>query len=185
MGFNETSAQLETNTQPTEPRLRVNKTTTTAITTSWQPIVYDGTSTYNTNSFSTLQGQTNPSLWYDSANNLFKFTPNTDQNYTFTPSFSISATTILTSLNLATITIANVQFRFYIPAPTPVTFPLPDFGGYIDMGPVNLVAQNNYQKQIPVYANALIRQYGVQAQIKLSASTLGTINLSGSDMNIF
>jgi len=182
MGYNESEANRETNTTVGDPRLRVNKTTAMTLSTTFQTLNFNGSSTYNTNTYTTLQGQTSPSVWYDASTSLFKFTNNSDRNYTFYITTSITSNQLLSTLNL---TSASLRLRLYIPAPTPVTFPGPDVGGYIDLGAVNLTGQRNDYQPIAVFANSLIRQYGFQVQLSLSNAVLGNVVLNGADVNLF
>lgn len=182
MSFNEASQQVQNNTDVGAPRLRVNRTAPLTLNTTYQTLVFNGSSQYNLNSFPVLPGETMPSVWYDTATNLFKFSANVDRNYVLYLSTSITSSQLLSTLNL---TSASLRFRLYIPAPTPITFPLPDFGGYIDLGPVNITGQRNDQQPVPFFANQVIRDYGFRIEICISASVLGTITLNGADVNLF
>lgn len=91
MSFNESEARKETNQEVATPRLRVNKTTSMTLTTSYQDVILNGTSPFNLNSFTTIPGESNPSVWYDPATGLFRFTANTDHNYSLGISTSMSA----------------------------------------------------------------------------------------------
>lgn len=182
MGYNESEARRETNTNVADPRIRVNKTTAMTLSTTYQTVNFNGTSTYNANTFTVLPGHTNQSVWYDPTTSLFNFMDNSDKNYVLYITTSITSSQLLATLNL---TSASLRLRLYIPAPTPVTFPGPDVGGYIDLGPVNLTGQRNDYQPIAFFANALIRQYGFQVQLCLSNVVLGTISLNGADINLF
>jgi len=182
MGFNESEANRETNTTIGDPRIRVNKTTSMTLSTSWQTLNFNGSSAYNINSFTTLPGQSNPSAWYDPTTSLFNFTPNGDRNYVLYITTSITSNQLLSTLNL---TSASLRLRLMIPSPTPVYFPGPDVGGYIDLGAVNLTGQRNDYQPIAFFANSLIRQYGFSVQLCLSNAVLGTVTLNGADINLF
>lgn len=182
MGYNESEANKETNTSVGDPRLRVNKTTSMTLSTTPQTVNFNGTSPYNTNTFTVLPGQSTPSVWYDPSTQLFNFTSNNDKNYNLYLTTSIVANQLLSTLNL---TSASLRMRLYIPSPTPVTFPGPDVGGYIDLGAVNLTGQRNDYQPVAVFANSLIRQYGFQVQLYLSNAVLGTVTLNGADVNLF
>lgn len=192
MGYKETSADFVSNTEMANPRLRVNMTTPMTLTTTFQTVMLNGTSPFNTNTFLTIPGQTSPSVSYDTTTGLFKFTANTDKNYTF---FITTRTTSTTTLNgLVTVlngvlSIGTLQIRCRIPRPAGsggnVMFPDPDGNGYLDVAPINLITSITNQQPIAVFANQLVRDYGFYLEARLSNSLSGTNVLANADVNVF
>lgn len=182
MGFNESEAARETNQEVTNPRLRVNKMTNQTVTTTPTKILYNGTSPFNGNFYTVIPGETTPSVWYDATSNLFRFTSNTDKNY------NLDMTFVVTTAGLLAIGLANISFRVQleIPSPTPIKFPAPDFGGYIDADNVNFNGQKNIKLVVPFFAEQNIRQYGFSIKVYLSSPLpLGSVTLNGADVNLY
>lgn len=154
-----------------QPRLRVNKTTSLNLTTSWQDVVFNGTSTYNTNTFGIDPVSGNKMLYYDSANNLFKFYDKVDKNYSFTFYVSTTATLISTG--------NTIQYRMVIPngisAGVDLYFPFPDSGGYSDLSYIALKTGtvNHNAEPIAVYINDQVRTNGLKVQVRLSSALVG------------
>lgn len=182
MSYNEASQQTQNNTDVSSPRLRVNRTAGLNITTTAQRLDFNGTSPYNLNSYPIMEGETMPSVYYDASTKLFKFTTNYDKNYSLVLSVSITASVLLSTLNL---TSAMLRAQLFIPSSPSTTFPLPDSGGYVDICPVNIVGQQNQQITIPFFSNNQIRENGFGVNIWLSASVLGTVTLNSSDCSVY
>lgn len=168
-----------------EPRIRVNKTSTQAMTTSWQTLDFDGTSTFNVNTFGSVDAAGNKMVQWDSTNKLFKFMGDYDRNFDTTLFLS-------TSTNLIT-TRASIQVRYVIPngvSPgVDLYIPFPDESQpYVDAGEVTLLANGVRHLPLPnpLYSNATIRANGLRVQVRLSNSliTLGVCNLTSAAMLI-
>lgn len=167
---------------PATPRLRVgiNRSTPFVITESWQSIPYlDPAMTNNPNAPYDIN--TFPHTAWDATNK--KLMPNTsisnDQQYKVELDFLFSHTKRPVTF----------QFRFYVAAPTPITYPLPQSQQYITLKKVqkvwtggllgNLLALANlslaedsstmtddvlYGRTL--YSSLNSKQYGVQPQIR-------------------
>jgi len=164
-----------------QPRLRVNRTSTMNITTSWQKIDFNGTSTTNINTFGKDPVSGNNMVWWDSSGKLFRFYEQNDQNYDCTMFLS-------TTTNLITVK-ATLQYRCVIPnaggAGVNKYFPFPDDATpYVDMADATLLATqvNHKAEKIPLYLESSIRANGFWIEVKLSNSliTLGTCTLNNA-----
>lgn len=160
-----------------QPRIRVSRSSTLALNTNWQKIVFDGSSAFNVNTFGKNSGGKQMVEW-DGINNQFKFYDQIEQNYLCFLSPVTTATLITTR--------AVLQYRCVIPngGGTGVNsyFPYPDQGGYVDGPEVTLLSsQMVHQIQpFPLYLNANIRNNGFWIEVKLSNSlvTLGVCTLN-------
>lgn len=182
MSFNEAAQQTQDNSDVSSPRIRVNRTAPLTVTTTAQRLDFNGTSPYNLNSYPIMPGETSPSVYYDAANKLFKFTSNYDKNYSLVLSVSITANVLLSTLNL---TSAMLRAQIYIPSSPVTTFPLPDAGGYVDICPVNVVGQQNQQITIPFFSNQQIRENGFGVNLWLSNGVLGNVVVNSTDCSIY
>lgn len=165
---------------PLQPRLRVNKTATLNIDTTWRKIVFDGTSTFNANTFGKNASGKQMVEWDPTAstNGQFKFYDQIEQNYICFLS-PVTTTTLIT-------TRATLQYRCVIPngggAGINTYFPYPDQGGYVDASEVTLLtsAMLHQLQPFPLYLNQNIRTNGFWIEVKLSNSliTLGVCTLN-------
>lgn len=162
-----------------QPRIRVNRTIGVNLTNSWQDIVFNGTSTYNVNSFGIDTSSGNKMINYDSATNLFKFYNIYDTNYNLTLFLKITSTVVSTG--------TTIQYRFVIPngngAGQDVYFPFPDTDGYADLAGLALKigAVNHTVAPLPLYLNNMIRTNGIKFQMRLDATlAIGTITLNNA-----
>lgn len=170
---------MQNNSSVADPRLRVNRTATLALSTSWQSVILNGSSTYNVNTFG-FAANGERVVTYDQTNNLFKFNTEFDKNFTLQLSFR-------TSTNLIT-TKSTLQYRLEIPngggGGVPVYFPFPDVAGaeYVDVADVTLLANGLNSDVIPlsIYVNSMVRANGFRIQVRLSNAliTLGVCNLT-------
>ena len=162
----------------TYPRLRVSRTASLGITTSWQTLDFTGTETLNTNTFGIDPNTGLQLVSWDTTNKLFKFNHSEDVNYT--GFFFLSTTTTVIT------TRATLQYRCVIPNGTSpgvdFIFPFNVAGGYADLGEATILTSqiNNRTEPIALYANQAMRTNGFYIQIKLSNSlfTLGTCTLN-------
>lgn len=170
-----------------EPRLRVNRTASLALTTTWQTIDFNGTSTYNVNTFGKDPVSGNNLVWWDSANQLMRFYEQYDRNYKL-EFYANTITTILT-------TKASLQYRLVVPngvSPgVDIYFPFPELGAsgaYADVGEVTLLATGVSHGVNPqsLYLIDAIRTNGVKLQLRLSNNlfTLGTCTLTSCNLLI-
>lgn len=165
-----------------EPRMRVNKSSSLQLTTSWQTLIFNGTSTNNFNTYGTDPVTSNKMVWHDSANTpyLFKFYGEYDKNYSV-QLFIKATTTIIT-------TPASLQYRFVIPngvSPgVDYYFPFPDDGGYGELFGLTLLTTGTSMSIEPlnVFVDSRIRTNGFYIQVKLSNSlfTLGTSTINSA-----
>lgn len=182
MGYNESEAERQDNTSVPAPRLRTNISAALTLTTTFQRLDFAGTSTLNTNTF-TMNGA-NPMVYWDATNKLFKFQAPADKNYDFNFNMKLASSSVLSVLSLA---LATIQLRYVVPSPTPIYFPLPDSDQCINIQQVGLIATDSATDNRIVYANALIRQYGLGLEMRISNTFLGTATatLSAADLIIF
>jgi len=163
-----------------EPRMRVNKSSSLSLTTSWQTLNFNGTSTNNFNTYGTDPSTGNKMIWYDTANNLFKFYGEYDKNINM-QIFVKTTTTLIT-------TPATLQYRCVIPngisAGVDLYFPFPDDGGYGEIAGLTTVTSgiNLSIEPLNVYINSNIRTNGFYIQVKLSNAliTLGTSTVNSA-----
>lgn len=183
LGYNEGAAALETNTLVTAPRLRVSRSATLALNTSYQRLDFSGTSSFNINTFPTGPDGSNSYVYWDSANKLFKFQADTDRNYDISLYLNVAANTLIGTLNL---TMATIKIRLVVPSPTPIYFPFPDDSDpHVDINTVNSVSPRYIQYNTPIYANASIRQYGLGVELSLSNVVLGTVNVASANLVMY
>lgn len=161
-----------------EPRLRVNKSTSLVLSTTFQTISFNGTSTSNFNTYGT-DNSGNKMIWYDTSANLFKVYGEYDKNLTVQFFFRTTTTAIAIGTTL--------QYRIVIPngiSPgVDLYFPFPDDGGYGEIATLGLITASMNSQTIPlsIYANSAIRTNGFYLQARLSAAiTLGTSTLNSS-----
>ncbi len=168
-----------------QPRLRVNRSSVMAITTTWQKLDFSGTSSVNVNTFGKDPVTGNSMVMWDTSAKLFKFYEQNDQNYDC--SLFLSTTT-----NLITVR-ATIQYRCVVPngggAGIPSYFPFPDDSTpYVDIAEATLLATqvNHKVEKIPLYLNSVLRANGFWIELKLSNSlvTLGTCNLNNAALLI-
>jgi len=166
-------------------RLRISRSSSLALTTSWQVVDFSGTSPYNVNTFAYDSSIGKNLVYWDSTSKLIKFSSSYDMNL-ITSLFATTSTNLLT-------TKATVQVRFVIPngvSPgVDLYFPYPDeTTPYADLGEVTLLA-NGIKHQpliLPIYANSSMRTNGFRVEIRLSNSliTLGTCSLNSCTLSI-
>lgn len=167
-----------------QPRLRVNRSTALTLTTTWQKIDFNGTSTYNVNTFGKDESGNQMVMW-DATNKIFRLWDKVDQNYTLFVNVTTTVTAIATP--------ANLRLRLVIPnglgAGIPNYFPFPEEGGYIDVGSVTLLAIGMASKMaipLPLYLESTIRANGMWIEMCISNSLLllGTCTLNNATVLI-
>jgi hypothetical protein len=171
---------------PRQPRLRVNRTATLSVNTTWQKIDFSGTSNFNVNTYGKDPTSGNQMVMWDSSAKIFRFYNKNDQNY-------IVFFNAITTVNLIT-TRATLRYRFVVPngisAGVNLYFPFPDTQAtaYVDAGEVTLLAggMNHNVSPLPLYVTDVIRNNGLWLEIQLSNSliTLGTCTLNSCDLLI-
>jgi len=168
-------------TEP-QPRLRVNRTSKLDLTSSWQRVDFNGSSARNGNSFPLVAPGTPKVLW-DATGKRLRFMEDQDRNYDVQFSLrTLSGSLIGSVLGMLAV---KVQFRFVVPAPTPVYFPLPDVADpYADLHTVNLTNAGQESYGQPIYANSEIRQYGLGIDLRLSGM-LGGVTLEAADLIVY
>jgi len=162
---------------PLQPRLRVSRSAALNITTTWQKVVFDGSSAFNVNTFGKNSAGKQMVEW-DNTAGKFNFYDAIDQNYVCFLS-PVTTTTLIT-------TRATLQYRCVIPngGGTGVNsyFPYPDQGGFVDAAEATLLTSTmlHQLQPFPLYLNANIRSNGFWIEVKLSNSliTLGVCTLN-------
>jgi len=162
-----------------EPRMRVNRSTSLLLSTSWQTLSFNGTSTNNFNTYGNDPNTSVPMISYNTTSNLFKVAGEYDKNINVQLFFNTTTTAISVGTSL--------QFRIVIPngvSPgVDFYFPFPDNGGYGEIMTLGLVTANMNSTTVPlaVYANSALRTNGFYIQVRLSqAITLGTCTINSS-----
>ena len=173
---------LETMGMITSPYIRLNRSTDLTLTTTWQRVDYNGTSTRNTNTFPNAPGTSNPLVEWDSTSKVFKFNTTVDKHYDLLMNYRINSSTLISLLNL---TMTTVQLRFIVPSPTPRYFPLPDDGGYIDIAYTGLATDVRNTMNYILRAVPDVMQYGIGVEMRIAGTALGVIKLMTSDMSLY
>lgn len=155
------------------PRIRVNRTASMTLTTSWQDIDFTGTSTFNLNTYPDMTG--GKSVTWDAANKKFAFRSPEDRNYELTFYFAFAG-------GLRPV---DIYLRFAIPAPTPIYFPFPDTRGYINIATLERITDYGSEYNTTIYANAAMRQYGLKLQLKSGFTLLTQPNLTEAAVVIY
>lgn len=162
------------NVSVAQPFMRVNRTEPIVLTTSWQDVVFNGTSTNNGNTY----GQDSLGVKftrYDLATNRFIF----KSDYTKNIQVQIFPQTTTTNLINAT----ALQYRFVIPNGVSngvdFYFPFPDAGGYGDLISLTRFSftTNNITVPLEIRLTERIRTNGLKLQFRLS-NALGGIGTS-------
>lgn len=162
-----------------EPRMRVNRTASLVLSTTFQTVPFNGTSTSNFNTYGNDPTTGNRMIWYDTATNLFKVYGEYDKNLTVQFFFKTTTTAIAIGTTL--------QYRIVIPngvsAGVDFYFPFPDDGGYGEIMTLGLVTASMNSQTVPlsIYANTALRTNGFYLQARLSqAITLGTSTINSA-----
>ena len=170
-----------------DPVFRINRTATFALTTTWQTVDFNGTSTANSNDFGIDPISGNKMVYWDSTNKLIKFIGNPPYKKTF--SFSIYPET---NTNIIT-TRATLQLRYVIPngggAGVDLIFPFVDTSTpYADIGEVTILAGGvkHTPLSLPIPVSTAIITNGVRVEMRLSNAlfTLGVCNLTNCAIQI-
>lgn len=160
-------------------RFRINRTATLALTTSWQTVDFNGSSTYNTNTFGIDPETGAKMVSWDSTNKIVKFKGNYDRNYDITIYPETNANLITTR--------SSLQLRYVIPngagAGVDLYFPFSDTSQpFADLGEVTLLANGvrHIPLTLPVTVTQSIRTNGIRIELRISNSliTLGVCNLT-------
>jgi len=167
-----------------KPRIRVDRSTNLSLTTSWQKVVFDGTSLLNTNTFGEDPTEELQMIVWDDVDELFRFYDKIDQDYLVY--FNATTTTDLVSVR------ATLRYRFVIPDGGGIGidtyFPFEENGGFVDAGEVTVltVAVNHNFTPLLLGLNETIRDNGCYLEVKLSnaLATLGTCTIDNCDLLI-
>lgn len=163
-----------------EPRLRMNRTTSLVLSTTWQTVDFNGTSPYNINTFGKDPVSSNSLVWWDATNKLFKFYNQYAKNYSGTFYVTTTATILTTK--------ATIQYRIAIPngisAGVDLYAPFPDTQAqaYGDIGDVTILSSMQHVSQpIEIVADNLIKTNGCYIQVRLSnIIPLGTVTMNNA-----
>jgi hypothetical protein len=161
-----------------EPRLRVYRSASLNLSTTWQTIVFGASDTYNINTYGINPATGNNMIWYDTGTNLFKVEGQYDRNLTF-QLFPATTTNLIT-------TQATLQMRIVIPngvSPgVDLYVPYTSSGGYVDLASVTILTSTVYHPLVSISlpAGNAIRTNGFYVQLRLSNAliTLGTCVLN-------
>jgi len=168
-----------------DPVFRVNRSATLALTTSWQIIDFNGTSSYNRNTFGIDPVSGNRLVYWDSSNKLIKFITDYPKNFSFTL-YPESSTNLIT-------TRATLQFRYVVPngisAGVDLVVPFVDSATpYGDLGEVTILANGFRHPQIslPFSITPSVATKGVRVEMRISNSlvTLGICSLTNCALQI-
>jgi hypothetical protein len=166
---------------PSAPRIRVSRSSTLTLTTSWQTLDFNGTSAANVNTFPKDSNNVEM-ITYDTTAKKFKFSTSVDRNYALVIYIKTTATSILNALNLS---MGSLQMRFVVPGGntdgSDYYFPFPDDGGYIDLNLVNSVSPWQQEYYTNIFVDQRKRTGGMQVQLKLSNTVLGTVTVTASN----
>ncbi len=168
------------NTTVLEPRLRMNRSASLVLSTTWQTVDFNGTSTYNVNTFGKDPVSTNSLIWWDSTNKLFRFYNQYAKNYVVTFYVTTTATVLSTR--------ATIQYRIVIPNGISVgvdlytPFPDTQAQAYSDIGDVTILSSMQHKAEnIGIYADNLLKTNGCYIQVRLSNLVpLGTVTLNNA-----
>lgn len=168
-----------------DPVFRVNRSATLTLSTAWQIIDFNGTSTYNRNTFGIDPVSSNKMVYWDSTNKIIKFVADYPKNFSFTLYPETSANLITTR--------ATLQFRYVVPngISTGVDLIVPFVDAatpYGDLGEVTILANGMRHAQIslPFNITPSVASKGVRVEMRLSNSliTLGVCNLTSCALQI-
>jgi|GEM_PF-5689843 len=160
-----------------EPRMRVNRTASLTLSTSWQTLAFNGTSTLNFNTYGMNPATGTQMVSYNTTSNVFRVYGEYDKNILVQLFFNTTTTAIAVG--------TTMQYRFIIPngggAGVDTYFPFPENGGYGEIASVGLatVGMNSISSPLAVYANSAVRTNGFYIQVRLS----NTVTLGSSTIN--
>lgn len=155
-----------------EARLRVNRSAVLNLTTTWQDVVFNGTSTLNVNTFGNNPDNNKPMTYYDTATNTFRFQQMYDKNPRAWLFPEVLATVLGTNM-------VTLQYRLVIPngvSPGVDSYnPYRDTAGYADAFPIasRLTEPVRMPLQIPLVLSSAVRANGVKIQLRCSAPLIG------------
>ncbi|MBO0358623.1 hypothetical protein J0X19_11760 [Hymenobacter sp. BT186] len=163
------------------PRLRVNRSTALALSTSWQRVDFNGVSSVNVNTFPDVDGQGTKKVRWDSVNKVFLFSDTVDRNYNVSLFMHLVASALLTG--------NAVQMRYVIPNGNGLGnnfyFPFPDDGGFKEITTFAGSADKRVTDNTIIYVNQMIRDNGLGIELKMQNSFLATVNLTSSAFIIY
>lgn len=155
------------------PRFRINRSVSLNLSTVWQRIDFNGTSTYNINTYPVVNGQTYKLVDWDAVNKLFKFYAPNDRNYTVQLFYKF----------VGGLRPVDILYRFVIPVvvngvPAPVYFPFPDSRQYANLTSLQSISDTGSSLDLSIYANSLIRQYGIGLEMKTAQTQVTPVGLA-------
>lgn len=175
---------LETGGMVASPYIRVNRSDSLLLTTTFQRLDLNGTSTRNANLFPTMPGMSGKVVEWDSTNKVFRFNTDSLHHYDLIFNYRITSGGLINALNL---NVATVKLRFVVPSPTPRYFPFPDDGEYTDIDRTNLTSELRGTFNYILRGAADVRQYGIGIELAVSNTSLipGSITLSSLDVSMY
>lgn len=167
--------------------MRVNRSASLALTTSWQTLDFNGTSAFNENTFGIDPVSGNKMVYWDATNKLFKVINNYDRLL----NIQIFPESTSTGLGITTVP-TKVQYRIVVPngvSPgVDLVVPYLDSTnpGYGDLDFVHLLSGVRHPTvNLNVKASPTVRANGFYVQFRLSNSmVLGGCNISYCSINI-
>lgn len=163
-------------------RMRVNRTASLTLSTSWQKVDFSGTSIYNVNTFQIdPAGSGNTMVWWDPTNKIFKVYNQSDENYLLTFYYQTTTSSLLTAS----------YFRLRLTVPNGISpgvdlhSPFPDGVGYEDLVLVNGFTQLDRSHTFGTYVTQPVRANGFYIEVEIStAIALGSCTLDNAALLI-
>jgi len=160
-----------------QPRMRVNRTAPLTLSTTWQTVDFNGTSTFNVNDFGNDPTTGKKMVSWDATAKLFRIYG--DYNNTYLLQLFPTTTTTAVSVR------STLQYRIVIPngngAGSDLYIPYPEAGGYADINEVTILSTQMQHNPIifGITATPAIRANGFYVQVRLSTLiTLGSCTLN-------
>lgn len=159
-----------------EPFLRMNRTASLTLSTSFQRIDFNGTSTLNNNTYPIVEGQTYRRVDWDLTNKLFKFNRTSTGIYNTNLGFQFNGG----------LRPADIDIRFVIPVPTtPIYFPFPDTMGYITIAQIERLTDYATEYARTIRSTSPVQQYGLGIEIRTSAALVSYPQLTHAVIEIY
>lgn len=164
-----------------QPRMRVNRSASMTLSTTWTKVDFSGTSTVNVNTFDyDPMGSGNRLVYWDTTNKIFKFYNTQDVNYDVIFSGAVSATLLSTPV--------MARLRITIPngggAGIDIHYPNSEADGYVDLCTAAYIAHTDFAQPLPVYIGQATRTNGFYIEAAISNTSLGTITLDNCNLLI-
>ena len=137
-----------------KPYARFNRTTDLTLSTTWQRVDFNGTSSLNANTYpNTGSGK---QVDWDATDKKFVFNRDTLGLYNI----------FLTYQFAGGVRPASVDMRFVIPAPTPIYFPLPDTIEHLPLVDITRLATVATKDSQIVRSTSVVTEYGIGIELR-------------------